>query len=287
MPLLDGADDVDGEGPVAGQRGGPVLGDAGAEGEVAGDGADHHLAHGVVLLRVLVHVLHPPQRRVGRVALVEDAHRLHARLARARHLQPLRQQVQVEQGADGALVVRLRQLVRVQEAEQHLEGRRLLVVEPVGRVLGVLGVEVPAEHGRVVAEQLLVHRVRVAVRADVNVDERAREQPVGHARSAKGAGSGRRGVKGSALVDRLLDLLLLRQLVELGHLGLVDGVDVQIGGRHAVCAGFDGRAVAGSRVAAWRDDVTAVESRARGSSRHGDSKGDGKEFKKLKQTAAS
>lgn len=73
LPLLDTADDVDGQLAVLPQRPVPVGRDRVGEGEVAGDGGDHHLAYRVIVLRVGVDVLHAAEARVGVLVVVELA----------------------------------------------------------------------------------------------------------------------------------------------------------------------------------------------------------------------
>ena len=153
-----------------------MLRNALAQRQVSRHAADQHLAHGVIRPGVLVDVLHAAQGRIRALALVVGAHRLDAVVAQPRHLQLLRHQVQVEQGPDVGLRVRTGEVGGVEVAEQDVEGRGLLVAQAVAAVLGVLRVEVPAEDGRVVAEELLVHGVGEAVGADVDRDERVREE---------------------------------------------------------------------------------------------------------------
>ncbi len=100
VPLLDAADDVEGELAVAAQRFRPVVRDRVRERQEARDAAHHHLAHHVVVVGVGVDVLHPPQARVGLGAVVEVAHHVDHLLRQLGHLEFVRQQVQVQEWAD-------------------------------------------------------------------------------------------------------------------------------------------------------------------------------------------
>lgn len=59
MPLLNAPNNIDAQLPILLQRVLPMLRDRVAERQVARDRIHHHLAHGIILARVGVHILHP------------------------------------------------------------------------------------------------------------------------------------------------------------------------------------------------------------------------------------
>lgn len=154
-------------------------GDGVGEGEVAGDAADHHLAHGVVLVRVGVDVLHAAQARVGFVGVVEGAHRLDDVVAQLLDLELLREEVEVQQGADVFFFLGVPQGARVEPADEELEGVVVVVREAEGfggrRGFGFC-VEFGGEEGGVVTEEFFVEGPMGGVRADVDVYEGGGEE---------------------------------------------------------------------------------------------------------------
>ena len=77
VPLLNTANDINAQLPILLQSVLPVRRDSIAQRQVSRDAVDHHLAHLIVLARVCIDVLDPPQARVGLVVVVESAHSLH------------------------------------------------------------------------------------------------------------------------------------------------------------------------------------------------------------------
>ena len=156
-----------------------MRGDGVAERQVSGDAIDHHLAHLVVLAGVGVDVLDAAQARVGLVVVVEGAHRLDDVVAQLGDPEGLAEEVEVQQGADVLLGLRVAQRARVEPADEELEGQvvRVRESERLGFALPVrFVVEYVAEEGRVVAEQLLVDRPARVFRAYVDVYEGCGEE---------------------------------------------------------------------------------------------------------------
>ena len=183
MPLLDAANDVDAQLPILLKRVLPVRGDRIAQGQVSRDAADHHLAHQVVLARVGVDVLHPPQAWVGLVVVVEGAHGLDDVVAQLGDLELLAEKVEVQEGADVLFGLGVAQGARVEPANEELKGEVVRVGEAIGFVLALavlLAVEEVAEEGGVVAQELLVNRPAGVFGAHVNGHEgRAEESGIG------------------------------------------------------------------------------------------------------------
>lgn len=73
MPLLNAPNNIDTQLPIFLQRVLPMLRDRVAERQIARDRIHHHLAHGIILARVGVHILHPSQPRIGFVSVIEGA----------------------------------------------------------------------------------------------------------------------------------------------------------------------------------------------------------------------
>lgn len=179
MPLLDAANDVDAQLPILLERVLPVRGDGIAQGQVSRDAVDHHLTHQIVLARVGVDVLHPPQARVGLVVVVEGAHRLDDVVAQLGDLKLLAEEVEVQEGPDVLFGLGVAQGARVEPADKELEGEVVRVGEAVGFVLALavlFAVEEVAEEGGVVAQELLVERPAGVVGAHVDGHEGGAEE---------------------------------------------------------------------------------------------------------------
>ena len=150
-----------------------------AQGQVSRDAVDHHLAHLVVLARVRVDVLHPPQARVGFVVVVEGADGLDDVVAQLGDLEVLAEEVEVEEGADVLFGLGVAQGAGVEPADEELKREVVGFGEAVGfgLALAVLFVvEDVTEEGGVVAQELFVYRPVGVFRADVDVHERCGEE---------------------------------------------------------------------------------------------------------------
>lgn len=174
MPLLDTPDDIDAELAILLERVLPVFGDGVAEGEVACDAADHHLAQLVVLLRVGVDVLHAAEAGVGFVAVVPGADGVDDLGAELVDAEGVGEEVEVEEGADVFFGVGVAQGFGVEPADEEFEGVVVRVGEAVvfrggGRVGFV--VEDRGEEGGVVAEEAFVQDPMRVFGADVDVHE--------------------------------------------------------------------------------------------------------------------
>lgn len=95
IPLLDRADNVDGQLTIALECLGPVGGDLVAGRELAGDRGHEHLAHLVVLVGLGVDVLDSSETRVGRGGVVEFADDLDDVLTKFVHFELLSEEVQI------------------------------------------------------------------------------------------------------------------------------------------------------------------------------------------------
>lgn len=181
VPLLDTPDDIHTQLAILLQSIGPMFGDAVGQGQIAGDAPDHHLAHHVILVRVGVDILHPPQAGVGLVGVVECPDRFDDVGFQGRDLELRGEEIEVQQRADVAFFFRGADGMGVEPADEEGEGLvfefgEAVFFRPGGFVLFV--VEEGGEEGGVVAEELFVERVVVVLFADIEIDERATEQPV-------------------------------------------------------------------------------------------------------------
>ena len=183
MPFLDTPDDIHGQLPVLPQRVVPVFRNRLAERQIPRHAADHHLPHRVILARVRVDVLHPPQAGVRLVVMVPRPDRLDHIVPQLLDFELLRQEVEVQQGADFFLFDGVAQSARVEPADEELEGG----VVGVGQAVGLGGggfrggfvVEDVGEEGGVVAEELFVQDPLGGVGRDVDVDHGVGEEPEG------------------------------------------------------------------------------------------------------------
>ena len=181
MPLLDGPDDIHRQLAVPLQRRLPMRRDPVRERQLPRDAADHHLPHRAVLLRVRVHVLHPPQTRVGFIVVIERPARLHHVVAQARDFQFLAQKVKVQQRADVALFFRVAQRFGVQPADEELKRLVFGVGETKcfgGRRFRIWRVELGGEKGGVVAQELFVQDPVGGVFADIDIHEAIGEESI-------------------------------------------------------------------------------------------------------------
>lgn len=181
VPLLDTPDDIHTQLTILLQSVGPMFGDAVGQGQIAGDAPDHHLAHHVILVRVGVDVLHPPQAGVCLVVMVKRADRFDDVGFQGRDLELRGEEVEVQQRADVAFFFRGADGTGVKPADEEGEGLvfefgEAVFFRPGGFVLFV--VEDGGEEGGVMAEELFVERVVVVLFADIEIDEGATEKPV-------------------------------------------------------------------------------------------------------------
>ena len=112
--------------------------------------------------------------------MVEGAHRLDDVLCEFGDLELVREEVQVEEGADVLFLLGVAEGARVEPADEELEGGVLDVGHAEGfggRGFVVLVVEGLGEKGGVVAEEFLVQVPVCGFLADVDVDHRSRKEP--------------------------------------------------------------------------------------------------------------
>ena len=174
MPLLNATNDIHTQLPILLQSVFPVCRNGIAQSQVSCDAANHHLAHLIVIARVRVDVLDPPQARVCLIVVVECAHSLHDVITQLGDLELFTEEVEVEKWSDVLFGLWVAQGAGVEPADKELEGKVVGVGETVGlgfafAVLFV--VEDVAEEGGVVAQELFVYRPASVFRAHVNVDE--------------------------------------------------------------------------------------------------------------------
>ena len=206
VPLLDTANDIHAQLSVLLQRVLPVRRDGIAQSQISCDAADHHLAHRIVLARVRVDVLHPPQARVCLIVVVEGAHGLDDVVAQLGDLELFAQEIKVEEGTDVLFGLGVAQGAGVEPSDKELERKVIGIGKAVGFVFALavlLVVEDAAEEWGVVAKELFVYRPTGVLGTNVDVYEGGGQEPV----EWSDWQTERMGTKKHMLVKRLLSLL--------------------------------------------------------------------------------
>lgn len=179
MPLLNTPNNVHAQLPILLERILPMLRDRIPQRQIARNTANHHLAHGIILTGIRIHILHPPKSRIGLIIMKESPNRLHDILRKLDDLKLLAEEIEIEQWADVFFLLRVAQGFRVEPADEELEGEVVGVGEAVGFGAGggvFFVVEAGAEEGGVVAEELFVEDPVGVFGADVDVDEGGGEE---------------------------------------------------------------------------------------------------------------
>ena len=122
MPLLNTPNNIHTQLPILLQRILPMLRDRITESQESRNTIHHHLPHDIILVRIRIYILHPPQPRVGFVVVIESPHRLHHILAQFYDLELLAQEVQIEEGADILFRFWVAQGATVEPADEELKG---------------------------------------------------------------------------------------------------------------------------------------------------------------------
>lgn len=100
MPLLNTPNDIHTQLPILLQRILPMLRNRIAQRQKPRDRIHHHLAHQIILARIRIHILHPPQPRISLIVVIESAHGLDDVVGEFFNFELFGEEVEVEEGTD-------------------------------------------------------------------------------------------------------------------------------------------------------------------------------------------